>query len=59
MANNTTVVESTLKERLAETLNAEIDLGTVSNIESAIKWIQSTFYYIRLKKNPKVNTINK
>jgi len=49
------MVESSFGEKLAEHLNTEIDLGTVFNIETAIRWLQSTYYYIRLKKNPKVH----
>lgn len=48
------MVESTLGNRMAEHLNAEIALGTIINMETAMQWVQSTFYYVRVKKNPKV-----
>lgn len=32
--------------------NAEIGLGTVSDVHSAKKWLSSTFLYVRLQENP-------
>ena len=32
--------------------NAEIGLGTVSDIRSAKRWLAGTFLYVRLGKNP-------
>ena len=48
------MVESSLGENMAEYLNAEIALKTIYDVDTAIKWIQSTFYYVRVKKNPTV-----
>ena len=39
---------------MAEHINAEIALETITDIASANKWIKSTFYFVRVKKNPKV-----
>ena len=30
----------------------EIVLHTITNLQSAINWLKSTFLYVRLKKNP-------
>ena len=46
-------LESCLHVNLIDHLNAEIGLGTVSNIESAKKWLAGTFLYVRLQRNPK------
>ena len=45
------LLESTLHRNLIEHLNAEIGLGTIVNLESAKKWLASTFLCIRLQKN--------
>ncbi|KAF3930892.1 hypothetical protein ABW19_dt0205545 [Dactylella cylindrospora] len=45
-------LESCLHLNLVEHLNAEIGLGTIEDIESAKKWLRSTFLYIRMKSNP-------
>ena len=37
---------------LVEHLNAEIGIGTVTDILSAKKWLHSTFLRVRLKENP-------
>ena len=46
------LLESTLHRNLIEHLNAEIGLGTIFNLESAKKWLASTFLRVRLLKNP-------
>jgi replicative superfamily II helicase len=35
---------------LAVHLNAEIALGTVSDVEEAMDWLETTFYYVRAKR---------
>ncbi|KAK9448455.1 Sec63 Brl domain-containing protein [Limtongia smithiae] len=47
------IVESSLHTSLVEHINAEICLGTVVDIASAMNWLRSTFLYVRLKKNLK------
>jgi len=37
---------------LAEHLNSEIGLGTITDIDSAKIWLRSSFLYQRMKKNP-------
>ncbi|KAL5036668.1 ATP-dependent DNA helicase MER3 [Batrachochytrium dendrobatidis] len=46
------VIESSLHDNLIEHLNAEVVLGSISNRQSALKWLQSTFLYIRIRQNP-------
>jgi ATP-dependent DNA helicase HFM1/MER3 len=45
-------LESCLHLNLIDHLNAEIGLGTISNLESATKWLAGTFFFVRLHKNP-------
>lgn len=39
-------------EKITDNLNAEISLGTVTNLEEAVSWLSYTYFYIRMKKNP-------
>lgn len=45
-------IESSLHESLLEHLNAEVVLGTVNDVQHAVKWLKSTFLFIRAKANP-------
>lgn len=45
-------MESTLRPALAEFLNAEIVLGTVGDISTAVEWLKSTYYHVRVRKAP-------
>ena len=53
MVSGQELLESTLHRNLIEHLNAEIGLGTVYDIESAKRWLNSTFFRVRLRRNPK------
>ncbi|CAH0564906.1 unnamed protein product [Brassicogethes aeneus] len=46
-------IESNLHKHLKEHLNAEVVLGTITDLEVAMRWLSSTFLYIRARKNPK------
>lgn len=37
---------------MIDALNAEIALGTVANLHDAIQWLQYTYLYVRMRKNP-------
>jgi antiviral helicase SLH1 len=37
---------------MSDALNAEISLGTVSNINDAVQWLGYTYLFVRAKKNP-------
>ncbi|KAJ3116021.1 ATP-dependent DNA helicase MER3 [Physocladia obscura] len=52
MVSSGETIESSLHENLIEHLNAEIVLGTISNIELCIEWLKSTFLNVRIGKNP-------
>ena len=45
-------IESSLHENLIEHMNAEIVLQTISDLPKAIEWLKSTYFYIRVRKNP-------
>ncbi|XP_072381205.1 activating signal cointegrator 1 complex subunit 3-like isoform X2 [Diabrotica undecimpunctata] len=47
-------IESQFLTCVPDNLNAEIVLGTVSNIKEAMEWLANTFLYVRIKKNPLV-----
>jgi ATP-dependent DNA helicase HFM1/MER3 len=46
------VIESKLHLNLVDHMNAEIGLGTISDLVSARKWLRGTFLYVRLQQNP-------
>lgn len=48
----TQMIESHLHRHLAEHLNAEIVLRTVTDVAVAVDWIRSTFLYVRAFHNP-------
>lgn len=45
-------IESRFGAKLVDNLNAEISLGTVTNVEEAIEWLGYTYMFVRMKKNP-------
>ncbi|KAL1859935.1 ATP-dependent DNA helicase MER3 [Paecilomyces lecythidis] len=45
-------LESCLHLNLIDHLNAEIGLGTVTDMQSAVKWLASTFLFVRMRRNP-------
>lgn len=45
-------IESSFINHLADNLNAEITLGTVTNIEEVKAWLKYTYLYVRMRKNP-------
>ena len=49
---NDTPIESTLLAQLKEHLVAEVVLGSIKNIQTAIQWLQSTYLWQRVQKNP-------
>ncbi|XP_031554350.1 activating signal cointegrator 1 complex subunit 3-like [Actinia tenebrosa] len=53
-----TPIESTLTASLADSLNAEITLGTVTTIDEAVKWLSYSYLYIRMTVNPLVYGIS-
>ncbi|XP_062896378.1 activating signal cointegrator 1 complex subunit 3 [Mobula hypostoma] len=51
-------IESQFLDRLADNLNAEIALGTVTNVEEAVKWLSYTYLYVRARANSIAYGIN-
>ncbi|XP_029451214.1 activating signal cointegrator 1 complex subunit 3 isoform X1 [Rhinatrema bivittatum] len=51
-------IESQFLESMADNLNAEVALGTVTNVEEAVKWLSYTYLYVRMRANPLVYGIS-
>jgi len=47
-----------LISNLSDQLNAEIVLGTISNIKEAVVWLSYTYLYIRMRRNPDLYGVN-
>ncbi|KAJ8984827.1 hypothetical protein NQ317_013026 [Molorchus minor] len=47
-------IESQFLNCIPDNLNAEVVLGTVSNVREAMEWLSNTFLFVRIKKNPLV-----
>ena len=45
-------IESRFSQNLVDNLNAEITLGTVTNVDEGVAWLSYTYLYIRMRKNP-------
>ena len=52
MVSGQECLESCLHLNLIDHLNAEIGLGTVTDVYSAKKWLAGTFLFVRLRQNP-------
>ncbi|KAL3290201.1 hypothetical protein HHI36_023560 [Cryptolaemus montrouzieri] len=52
MLMSQTPIESRFLDKLPDNLNGEIVLGTISNVKEALEWLQSSYLFCRLKKNP-------
>ncbi|NKE36891.1 DEAD/DEAH box helicase [Natronococcus sp. JC468] len=45
-------IESRLAETLGTHLNAEIAMGTITDLEDVMDWLETTFYYVRGQSKP-------
>lgn len=45
-------IESKLSAKLVDNLNAEISLGTVTNVDEGVKWLGYTYMFVRMRQNP-------
>ncbi|XP_039291927.1 uncharacterized protein LOC111056497 [Nilaparvata lugens] len=52
LVSGTEPIESTLHKNLAELLNAEVVLRTVTDVAVAVDWISSTYFYVRASRCP-------
>lgn len=59
MAQGRTVLESCLHHTLAEHLNSEIGLRTITSVDSAKRWLHSSFLFQRIQQNPRHYAIGK
>lgn len=59
LTQGNTTLESSLHQNLAEHLNSEIGLGTISTVESAEGWLRHSFLFRRIQKNPRHYDIGK
>jgi ATP-dependent DNA helicase HFM1/MER3 len=53
LAQGKTILESSLHINLAEHLNSEIGLGTITDMNTAKDWLRASFLYQRMQRNPK------
>lgn len=58
LLNQQLPIESQFITNLTDQLNAEIVLGTVSNIKDAVNWLGYTYLFIRMLRNPKLYGIS-
>ena len=52
MLNHAVPIESTYVKSLENHLNAEVVLGTVTNVDEAVTWLGYTYLSVRMKRNP-------
>lgn len=45
-------IESRLSDKLIDNLNAEISLGSVTNVEEGVRWLGYTYMMVRMRQNP-------
>ncbi|VBB85675.1 RNA helicase related to Ski2p, putative [Yarrowia lipolytica] len=45
-------IESKLQDQIVDNLNAEISLGTVTNVDEGVAWLGYTYLFVRMRKNP-------
>ncbi|KAF2268062.1 Sec63-domain-containing protein [Lojkania enalia] len=47
-------IESRFSAKLVDNLNAEISLGTVTNVQEAVQWLGYSYLFVRMQKSPLV-----
>ncbi|GAA6048956.1 hypothetical protein JCM3770_007137 [Rhodotorula araucariae] len=52
LVNAQNMLESCLHKSLTEHVNSEITLRTITDVQSGLHWLRSTFLYVRITKNP-------
>lgn len=52
LLNEQLPVESQYISKLADNLNAEIVLGSISNVKEAVDWLSYTYLYVRMLRRP-------
>ncbi|CAI2176157.1 20276_t:CDS:10 [Funneliformis geosporum] len=51
-------IESKFIDKMVDNLNAEISLGTVTNVDEGVRWLGYTYLFVRMKMNPLVYGMN-
>lgn len=51
LLTNQIPIESSFITHLADNLNAEIALGTISNVAEAVEWLSYTYLFVRMRLN--------
>ncbi|XP_050547877.1 activating signal cointegrator 1 complex subunit 3-like, partial [Daktulosphaira vitifoliae] len=54
LLTNQIPIESCFVQHLVNNLNAEVVLGTISNVEEAVLWLSYTYLFVRMRINPHV-----
>ena len=54
MLTSSIPIESQFQKSLIDNLNAEVVLGTVTNVREAVAWLKYTYMYVRMRMNPLV-----
>lgn len=52
LANSQLPIESRLIGRISELINAEVARGCIRSVDSAIAWLDRTFYAVRMRNDP-------
>lgn len=52
MLTSSVPIESKFQESLVDNLNAELVLGTVTNVREGVAWLKYTYMYGRMTRNP-------
>ncbi|CAH1724972.1 activating signal cointegrator 1 complex subunit 3 [Aphis gossypii] len=58
LLTNQIPIESCFVQHLVNNLNAEVVLGTISNVEEAVTWLSYTYLFVRMRINPHVYGIS-
>lgn len=58
VSNQTLVFSCTSDTEFCLSSSLQIALGTVTNVEEAVKWISYTYLYVRMRANPLVYGIS-
>lgn len=57
LLNQQLPVESQYVSHLSDNLNAEVVLGTVTNVKEAASWLGYTYLYVRMLRNPALYSV--
>ncbi|KAJ1664893.1 Pre-mRNA splicing [Coemansia sp. RSA 1813] len=59
LMNQQLPIESQLVSRLADSLNAEVALGSVRSRDDAVEWLGYTYLYVRMLRSPEVYDVRR